>query len=317
MYTQCPHCGIVFRITPGQLRVASGKVRCGGCSTVFNALETLSEDPAGISTDYARARPGGADSGPPRDYVEKATEAQKGGAGSEARRPPPADDDEELAARLDRLLVSAADVPDQETTDTDEARAATKVIIDPSVEVADELAETEVDYRSRSATVFADDLETMPHRRRSGLWITASVLLVVALIGQLLWFGRNQLLSDPAIRGIALSISNTLGVELPPVQDPTKFELISRDILPHASRPDTLVAKIRFRNLAAVPIALPKLELTLFDRSGRVAGQRKFGADEYLAAERPKALAPSQSIDVEMELVDPGEEVTGFQIDFF
>ena len=43
MYTQCPECGVAFRVTAEVLKQAAGKVRCGGCGIAFNALEHLSE----------------------------------------------------------------------------------------------------------------------------------------------------------------------------------------------------------------------------------------------------------------------------------
>jgi len=43
MYTQCPDCNTAFRVTAEVLKQAAGKVRCGGCSNAFNALEYLSE----------------------------------------------------------------------------------------------------------------------------------------------------------------------------------------------------------------------------------------------------------------------------------
>ena len=45
MYTQCPDCATVFRVTADALRSAQGNVRCGVCSTSVNALENLSEEP--------------------------------------------------------------------------------------------------------------------------------------------------------------------------------------------------------------------------------------------------------------------------------
>ena len=45
MYTQCPDCTTVFRVTADALRSAQGNVRCGVCSTSFDALENLSEEP--------------------------------------------------------------------------------------------------------------------------------------------------------------------------------------------------------------------------------------------------------------------------------
>ena len=45
MYTQCPDCSTVFRVTAEALRAAQGRVRCGICSSGFDALENLSESP--------------------------------------------------------------------------------------------------------------------------------------------------------------------------------------------------------------------------------------------------------------------------------
>jgi predicted Zn finger-like uncharacterized protein len=39
--TRCPACGTVFRVVPDQLRVSEGWVRCGRCSEVFNATQSL------------------------------------------------------------------------------------------------------------------------------------------------------------------------------------------------------------------------------------------------------------------------------------
>ena len=51
MYTQCPDCATVFRVTAEALRAAQGDVRCGVCSTTFNALENLSEQAFKAATE--------------------------------------------------------------------------------------------------------------------------------------------------------------------------------------------------------------------------------------------------------------------------
>ncbi|PAV24614.1 hypothetical protein CF392_15290 [Tamilnaduibacter salinus] len=43
--TRCPHCGTRFRVTGEQLNVAGGKVRCGQCMEVFNALDHREPEP--------------------------------------------------------------------------------------------------------------------------------------------------------------------------------------------------------------------------------------------------------------------------------
>jgi len=45
MYTECPSCKTIFKITPAQLKAARGKVRCGSCNHIFNGLEALTEAP--------------------------------------------------------------------------------------------------------------------------------------------------------------------------------------------------------------------------------------------------------------------------------
>ena len=48
MLTRCPSCSTAFRVTPEQLKARAGKVRCGHCSAVFNALETLEDMPPAV-----------------------------------------------------------------------------------------------------------------------------------------------------------------------------------------------------------------------------------------------------------------------------
>ena len=44
MYTRCPTCSTCFRVTDRHLAIANGKVRCGKCQLVFNALEHAIDD---------------------------------------------------------------------------------------------------------------------------------------------------------------------------------------------------------------------------------------------------------------------------------
>ncbi|SDR82839.1 MJ0042 family finger-like domain-containing protein [Halopseudomonas litoralis] len=50
LVTQCPYCQTRFRLTPEQLRVAAGNVRCGACLEVFNAGEAAVTAPPVSST---------------------------------------------------------------------------------------------------------------------------------------------------------------------------------------------------------------------------------------------------------------------------
>jgi predicted Zn finger-like uncharacterized protein len=53
MFTICPKCALTLVVTAADLRVAQGFVRCGRCSSVFNALARLTEERHGASAEPA------------------------------------------------------------------------------------------------------------------------------------------------------------------------------------------------------------------------------------------------------------------------
>lgn len=55
MYTKCPECRTAFRVTVTVLRKAHGRVRCGGCAHVFDAIEHLHDETADDDTDTGGA----------------------------------------------------------------------------------------------------------------------------------------------------------------------------------------------------------------------------------------------------------------------
>jgi len=54
MYTKCPECRAVFRVTTEQLHMADGLVRCGICDSVFNGQEHIEKDhdPNAVTQDW-------------------------------------------------------------------------------------------------------------------------------------------------------------------------------------------------------------------------------------------------------------------------
>ena len=52
METSCPHCGARYRISDNQLQVALGRVKCGECEEVFNALQSLKSFEGKLPPNY-------------------------------------------------------------------------------------------------------------------------------------------------------------------------------------------------------------------------------------------------------------------------
>lgn len=108
MYTQCPACRTVFKITSTQLGWAKGKVRCGSCLEIYQAMDTLAEDPRAF------------------------------GAGAEAPAPPIATTAETVAGSIDQEQTSAA-APEPEAPAppaTEPAPGRPSAVVRPTVAVA-------------------------------------------------------------------------------------------------------------------------------------------------------------------------------------
>ena len=102
MFTVCPKCALTLVVTAADLRVAQGYVRCGRCSSVFNALAQLSDErsatPAGESeaspaepqAEEPESAPPGADEEPGESATLALAEQPKRSA------PPAAADDESV-----------------------------------------------------------------------------------------------------------------------------------------------------------------------------------------------------------------------------
>ncbi|WP_404365176.1 DUF3426 domain-containing protein [Marinobacter sp.] len=68
LLTRCPHCETRFRVTDQQLGIAKGKVRCGNCMDVFNAIEHQEKVQPGSRP--APAQPGARETTPAKPAQE-------------------------------------------------------------------------------------------------------------------------------------------------------------------------------------------------------------------------------------------------------
>lgn len=102
--TNCPSCSTAFRVTPEQLKARAGKVRCGHCQAVFNALESLNDlppAPAETQSAAADAPMPQAEAGKPAESLMPEAEPAAASAADTAT----------AAASVDRPLEMAGDTP--------------------------------------------------------------------------------------------------------------------------------------------------------------------------------------------------------------
>jgi hypothetical protein len=77
----------------------------------------------------------------------------------------------------------------------------------------------------------------------------------------------------------------------------------------------TLRVRASIMNTAAQLQPYPLLRVTLADRFGTKLGAREFEPAEYLGRAPARMLAPGERADATLNILDPGKDAEGFEID--
>jgi predicted Zn finger-like uncharacterized protein len=148
-------------------------------------------------------------------------------------------------------------------------------------------------------------------------WLLGSVLLTLLLASQLTWQFRQELIQYDIGRQVLGSFCKVAGCEMPIRRDTSKIIIQGRNLSSNPDNPDILVMQLSMVNTAPYEQPYPKLQLSLFDDNGKLVARRIFTSEEYLTSNDQLSMMPRAiSILAEMQVVDPGEEVTGFSFDF-
>ncbi len=164
-----------------------------------------------------------------------------------------------------------------------------------------------------------ESLGIRPQRPRPVLlWSLLILLLLVTGVGQLLWFERERLMDYPQGHRLLAVACEIAGCRLPVIRAPERIRVISRSVTLHPSRQHALQLQLAFSNRAPADQPYPQILLSLFSDNEELVARRTFRPGEYLGLEQPPGglLKSGQTVQVEIDLVDPGKDVTGFEFDF-
>jgi predicted Zn finger-like uncharacterized protein len=268
MKTRCPDCQTVFRVTPEQIKARAGRVRCGYCQAVFDALDSLVDE---AQPELAASPVDSADTSPDiriePEFLEMPREIQLFFPEDmpEAREEQEAEEDPRLSPR------DAPDAPPES------GLAAGLILPRETGEIRG--------YSKWAEGVMAPPIAfpvEKPSRRP--FWLVAAGL-ALALAGQAVFHFRSELaVSMPSLRPALEALSRALDGPLPL---PRHVELVSietSDLQTDASRDKLLVLNTTLRNNAPYGQAYPFLELSLTDTQDLVIARRVFSPQDYLPA---------------------------------
>jgi predicted Zn finger-like uncharacterized protein len=280
MFTRCPHCDTVFRVTPQQLQVSSGQVRCGRCQEVFDAFATLtSRLPGGRLEEVAAVQA----EQPVRRYQASITREEAAPAAPAVRGEP--------AAPVRPPAVASGS-------------AAPSSAPEPEI-------------LTLPPEVFGTDAGTARRWPWALGCLGAAVALAAQAAW---FFPVQLGLQLPGLRPLLVQYCAWTGckAELPQAPDLLFIEASDLQLLDPA-RPSEVLLTASVRNRAGFEQALPLLELTLTDHANRTAARKVFKPAEYLGTtlEPHQGIGAGQEVSIRLYL-DTGEvKAAGYRLYLF
>ncbi|HET9047017.1 MAG TPA: DUF3426 domain-containing protein [Casimicrobiaceae bacterium] len=262
-FTRCPGCKTVFRVTPEQLALRNGQVRCGHCRAVFDA--------------NAQA-------------ISLAPSAQRAFAGDDDLARGPAT----VTLRSSRALQVAPPVPTPahaatppEPSFTSPAARAPSHDVAPVAAAASSPTATPRDSERPSAEPEEPDaVRSEPWTSRAGvhalLYALAALVLVIVLGVQTLVHFRDPIAARwPAAKPLLASLCAPFGCAVRPLRDIAGLSIDASDLQADPAHKGLLILTATLRNRAAMALAYPYLELTLTDAGDRVVVRRALTPADY------------------------------------
>ncbi|MGF1642665.1 MAG: DUF3426 domain-containing protein [Thiotrichales bacterium] len=301
MYAECPHCHAIFRLTQAILQRANGKVRCGECGTIFQALARAEAPTNKVDKSSAFI-----ESRPLEGMINPAAERQDR---ERTKAPPPVEVVRiPVNPRQARVAAPANEIPPPAPTSMPAHKSADAPA--PRVQLPITIPEPELPRR-----------EPRKHRRPTllpALGSLAAIALIALLAAQYLRANRVTYANVAELRPVLVGICKITRCEVPPRRELSQIELLSHGIFSHPTTEGALMIKASFINRAEFTQPLPVVQVSLANLQGRVVARRRFGPSEYLDPNTPALaeLTSGQTAHMSIEVSDPGRDALAFEFDF-
>ncbi len=344
MHTQCPDCKTRFRINDNQLRAAQGQVRCSRCHIIFNALEFLQTPPETASATIDNHK---VELTPPDTVTDFLSDVdleefsdlkaqisndwcpfEDSDTKDTPTQPDQGIDDElsDVLRELEEYEIGSrkkAEPAAQEEPPQEQA-ASDKIPYEKDKQEKPLPFEIPANLKSikpaAQAPLGIDEILSIkkPVKKGGALWSIGILTLLVISISQLAWFGRDKLMRYPEGRLLLQSTCEYVGCKLPTIRAPEQIQVLSRSITTHPKIENALLIQLTIVNKANFSQPYPILQIGLYSSDEMLVVQRRFDHTEYISQEPEiSGLNPGKALYVELEIVDPGNDVTGFKLEFF
>jgi predicted Zn finger-like uncharacterized protein len=154
-------------------------------------------------------------------------------------------------------------------------------------------------------------------RRQFQMWLGAAIAATLLLIFQMLHQNREWFVAHGhgPFGGVVRLLYGALGSPLPVPANLSAYQLRQWGVTGDPEAHGKLRLRASILNTAAQLQPYPLLRVTLADRFGKSIGTRDFEPSEYLGKPTARLLAPGERADANLEILDPGKNAEGFELD--
>ena len=283
-FTRCPGCATVFRVTPEQLALREGQVRCGHCRAVFDANSHLvSVEVRALEDEAPDELLGGRPTVTLRDSraLQSVVEPGSPAVASDVALPEVAAGESGEA----EATPDATDAPPEDAVAQPEVAVAQPEVAAGAAAAAGRGSASPQDMAELEAARAA--LRRRAPRPRSGnaFYVFAILMLVAGLGAQaLLEFHDSLAARLPRLTPVLASACRWLSCTIRPMRNTSALSIEGSDLQADPAHQGLLILTATVRNRSAYALAYPYLELTLTDASDQVVVRRAFAPSEYLGA---------------------------------
>lgn len=328
MFTQCPNCQAIFRVSMRDVTVAKGFLRCGECQTVFDSSENLSttmQEPfVGVEEVKESIKHISQDElNDLSDESLKTLSALDNWQDSASTPVRKEHIDIRQSPTVNSILVDDinsiipdADIESPEVitespeveTESSEAETESSEIENESSEIENESPEVESELLEienespdlKNELLEAEEIqEVVTQKTKKSKWpLITALLLFLLFIVQLGYNYRHEFLDIPRY-------------------EPEKIQMLNHNVFAHPTEKDILLISASIENIADFDQRFPTLEVRLTDSKSEVVALRRFTPDEYLDNYSEKTLLKKKrATSIKLRIKDPGSQATRFQFDF-
>ncbi len=162
--------------------------------------------------------------------------------------------------------------------------------------------------------------ETIPEKKKRWPWVAGSLLLLLLLLGQSVYYFRVELAATmPSLKPALITYCSLFNCTVPLPQKADLMSIESSDLEADPAQASVIIFNATLRNRAPYAQAYPHLELTLTDAQDKPLSRRTFQPMEYLkAGEQAKPGAqPGREITIKLHLDTTDLRPSGYRLFLF